>query len=286
MRHESLTLSDGRTLGYSETGDPMAPPIFYCHGFPTCRMELEIIEPVLAANEVEARIIALDRPGYGNSSPLPNRTILDWAADVAQAADLLRIREFAVLGVSGGAPFAMACAVRLPSRVSRLGITVGVGPPGARGIEDSLIFRTAPRFAFMARFQFAMFAKGFERGQDERIFDQTIDNLGRVDRPVLDEPDTKDWFLRTMREAFKQGGKAAALEAGLYLRDWGFAPSSIEAETRLWYGNRDETVPAAVGEWLAGQIPGSILEVWPEHGHFTWMRSDEAASAVALTGAT
>ena len=277
-----LTLSDGRTLAYSEYGDrdPHSPVMVYCHGFPTCRMEPEIFDPILREQGINARIIALDRPGYGGSTHQPGRTFLNWPADVAEAMDMLGVGDFSILGVSGGAPFAMACASKLGLRVSRLGIAVGIGPPAATGIEKSLIFRTAPRLHLIARIQFALFAKGLERGQDERIFRQTIENLGAADVPVLERPETKDWFIRMLRETFKQGGRAAALEAGLYVEEWGFEPTDIETETHLWYGGRDETVPPSVGEWLAERIPNSTLEIWQDHGHFTWMLTEESAELI------
>ena len=86
-----------------------------------------------------------------------------------------------------------------------------------------------------------------------------------------------------MREALKQGGRAAAHDGKLYLNSWGFDVTDIETPTYLWYGARDETVPAGVGEWLADQIPDTTLEVWPETGHFTWMNTPQAAEAIATT---
>ena len=281
LRDGTLALAGGRSLSYALYGDVTDPVVVYCHGYPTCRMELELIEPMLRRHGVEVCVIALDRPGYGGSTFQSGRTFLDWPRTVAGAMDSLGVGSFSVLGVSGGAPYAMACASGLPSRVSRLGVAVGVGPPDATSMERSLIFRTAPRFGLLARVQFALFAKGLEGGKDERIFEQTLKNLGSVDVPILQEPRTKDWFIRMLRETFKQGGKAAALEIGLYLQQWGFDPSEIETETYLWYGGRDETVPAPVGQWLAERIPNSTIEIWPEHGHFTWMLADEVASVVA-----
>jgi pimeloyl-ACP methyl ester carboxylesterase len=64
-----------------------------------------------------------------------------------------------------------------------------------------------------------------------------------------------------MREALKQGGRAAAHEGGIYLRSWGFGVAEVTTETHLWYGSRDETVPAPVGEWLAGQLANADLVV-------------------------
>src|SRR5204862_12764 len=83
---------------------------------------------------VNVRVVTPDRPGIGGSDPSPGRRVLDWADDVAALADRLELDRFAVLGHSGGGPFAAACAHRLPDRVSALGIACGFAPmdrPGA-----------------------------------------------------------------------------------------------------------------------------------------------------------
>ena len=94
----------------------------------------------------------------------------------------------------------------------------------------------------------------------------------------------RNWMTEMMRESFRQGGKAATLEAGLYRRPWGFDLKQIQAETLLWYGRADKTVPAESGRWLADRLQYSDFVLWPEHGHFTWMLGDTAVDVVrALT---
>ena len=278
-----LTLSDGRTMSYGAFGDPDAPPLFYCHGYPTDRIEYDVIAPAVASAGIATRVIVLDRPGYGESTFQSGRTILDWPNDVAEAADQLGIDTFAVVGTSGGGPYAMACAVALPERVTRLGVVVGVGPPNAPGMDESLILKNVSRFGFVRRIQFGMMGYGLNQGRDDQIFDNTIANISEVDRPFLELPENRDWFMRMMREALKQGGRAAAHDGKLYLHSWGFDVTEINAPTYLWYGARDETVPAAVGEWLRGQIPNASFVVWPGTGHFTWMNTPQAAEAIGTT---
>ena len=278
-----LTLSDGRTMSYGAFGDPAAMPLFYCHGYPTDRIEYQVIAPAVASAGIATRVIVLDRPGYGDSTFQSGRTLLDWPNDVAEAADQLGIDTFAVLGTSGGGPYAMACAVSIPDRVTQLGVVVGVGPAHAPGMDESLILENVSRFGFVRRIQFGMMGYGLNQGRDDQIFDSTIANISEVDRPFLERPENRDWFMRMMREALKQGGRAAAHDGKLYLNSWGFDVTDIETHTYLWYGARDETVPATVGEWLAAQIPNASLVVWPDTGHFTWMNTPQAAEAIGTT---
>ena len=103
----TLLLPNGRALCYAVTGDPAGPPVFYFHGWPASRLEAAL------AGDVPVRLIAVDRPGFGGSAPQPGRRLLDWPADVAALAQHLGIETFHVVGVSGGGPFAVACAAVL-----------------------------------------------------------------------------------------------------------------------------------------------------------------------------
>lgn len=137
QRSDTCRLPDGRRLGFLDTAaltpgamDPALPAIFYFHGFPGSRLEAAFL-PLDGC-----RLIGVDRPGYGLSDPAPERRLGDFARDVAALADHLGIARFAVLGVSGGAPYAAACAHALPGRVAAAGLVCGLGPPEAPGMAS------------------------------------------------------------------------------------------------------------------------------------------------------
>ena len=275
-----IELADGRNLAYADWGDSDAPTVMYCHGFPTNLHEIRFLTPTLDRFGVNVRLIVPSRPGYGGSSPQPNRSILDWPNDVAEAADGLGIDRFAVLGVSGGGPYALACGSVLGKRVTRIGIAVGVGPVEAPGMETAQVVTGPSRFGMIRKIQFGMLAYAFKKGQEDRFFEQTLSTMGEADREALADPAARAWFLEMTRESLRQGGGPSAYEAGLYRKAWGFDPATISTETLLRYGGMDKTVPASVGHWLAGRLPRSDYVLWPEHGHFTWMLSDAAAEVI------
>jgi pimeloyl-ACP methyl ester carboxylesterase len=281
-----LDLADGRRLGYSEWGPVDAPPIIYCHGFPSNRRELDLIQPALERRQVQARVVALNRPGYGPSTFQARRGILDWPRDVAEAADRLGIGRFAVLGVSGGCPYALACGYALGDRVTHIGVVVGMGPIEATGMKQATAISGPSAIGVIRRLQFGMAAFAFRKGQEDRFLEQSVASMGSADQEVMARPEVREWFTGVMRESFEQGGRAAAHEATLCRGRWGFDPQQVKAKTRLWYGGIDKTVPASAGRWLADRIPGSDYTLWPQHGHFSWMISDEAAdvAAAAATG--
>src|SRR6266536_1812907 len=104
------------SLAYTHYGDPNGQPVMYFHGWPGSRLEAELVSG--EARTAGALVIAVDRPGMGGSDFQRGRRLLDWADDVVALADALQLERFAVLGVSGGGPYALACAHAIPQRVS------------------------------------------------------------------------------------------------------------------------------------------------------------------------
>src|ERR1041385_8757707 len=119
-------LSDGRRLGYAEYGDLQGWPVFYFHGWPSSRLEPRTAQGVCA--DLNLRLIASDRPGYGLSDFKPRRAIVDGVRDTKELAQQLGIDRFAALGVSGGGPYAAACAATLPERVTMALLVCSMAP--------------------------------------------------------------------------------------------------------------------------------------------------------------
>jgi pimeloyl-ACP methyl ester carboxylesterase len=153
---------------------------------------------------------------------------LDWPRDVAEAADKLGIGDFAVLGVSGGCPYALVCGYVLGDRVTGIGIVVGMGPLDAVGMEQATGISGPSAVGLIRRLQFGMAAFSFRKGQEVRFVEQSVATMGHADQEVMARPEVREWFTELMRESFQQGGRAAAHEAGLYRRRWGFDPQESE----------------------------------------------------------
>lgn len=128
-------LPDGRRLGHALYGDSAGPPVIYMHGFPASRLEAKLLEE--AACEIGVSLITPDRPGLGLSDFQPGRAITDWPGDVAHLADALDLDRFSVVGVSGGCPYALACAHQLGDRVIRTAIIAGMGRWGSHNSRSA-----------------------------------------------------------------------------------------------------------------------------------------------------
>lgn len=91
----TITLPDGRALGYAQYGSKDGPAIICLHGLPGSRIDFARSDgPAKAAG---ARIIAVDRPGIGLSSSHGEATLLSHARDIENLTDALGLNAYAVL---------------------------------------------------------------------------------------------------------------------------------------------------------------------------------------------
>ena len=120
MTDHTIDLPDGRTVGFADHGAADGTPVLWCHGGPGSRLEpLQVAD---AAVESGFRLIGIDRPGYGRSTPQPDRTIAGWIPEALTVMDSLDIDRFFTVGVSTGGAYALALAALEPDRV--LGVVV------------------------------------------------------------------------------------------------------------------------------------------------------------------
>jgi pimeloyl-ACP methyl ester carboxylesterase len=266
----TLLLGDGRRLGYAQYGQPDGEPLFYFHGHPGSRLEARFAHK--AAAEAGLRVIALDRPGYGLSDFQPGRVITDWPADVAEAADLLRIGRFSVAGASGGGPYALACAWLLPGRVIRAGVISGVGPYQVHGItrgmrwQNRIGFQWCSRWPALAR-ALMRFMRRNITSHPERTIEAIARAMSPADAAVVRRPEVRDVLIADITEAFRQGIQGASLEMALLGQPWGFSLREIQSEVHLWQGEADNLVPPAMGKYQAAQIPHCHATLLPGEGH-------------------
>ncbi len=257
-----VRLPDGRGIAVEEYGDPAGPVVLYFHGWPACRLEAGLIP------DLSARLLSFDRPGYGRSTPQPGRTLLDWPRDVAYVADRLGLDRFHVVGLSGGGPYAAACAHAMPDRVISLALVSPVPPAHAvskRAPGVGHLFRLG-RYPRLARRIFA-FARPLLRRRI--ITPRTIVGRGlpAADRAML-TPETMAGLARVWREGFGRGIMGALSDAEIYARDWAFPLDAIRVPTSLWYGAQDSLIPeSALAPYAA--IPGIRWHVHQGEGHYS-----------------
>lgn len=268
--NQTLTLNDGRKLGFAEYGDLAGKPVFHFHGSAGSRLGRPVDETILT--DLGIRLITTDRPGHGLSDPQPDRLLLDWPEDIRRLADHLDIDRFRVLGWSAGGPYALACACRLPERIIAAAIVSGVAPPDrpspyrGLGIANRLLMfaiRRVPRLLVL----FRRMGYALIMGDPDVVIRKFSSSLPPPDRQLFELPAIRNMFLMEIKEGYRQGWLGPAEDDMITNRRWGFHLQDISAKIDLWQGELDRNVPLSQAHYQHQQLPNSRLTVWPGQGH-------------------
>lgn len=266
------SLPDGRRLAYTEYGDPRGHPTLYFHGFPGSRLEAQLADA--SAAQAQVRLIAIDRPGFGGSDYQAHRSLMDWPADVACLADALQLGQFTVVGVSGGAPYAAACARQMPQRLDALGMVSGIAPLNdAARLHGMLLpnrwtLKLARRWPRLLRA--ALRPAGLlMKYQPGVMITLLARRLPAPDCKVLTRPRVQQILTASLAESLRTGTRGHACELSILTRPWGFEIADITVPVLLWHGRRDRIIPVAHAHYLHQTLPRSSCRVFAAEAHFS-----------------
>ncbi|MGP3536755.1 alpha/beta fold hydrolase [Microbacterium sp. RD1] len=269
----SLTLPTGRVLAWDEYGDPNGPAVFHFHGSPANRLLAQSV--VDAAERVGVRLISPDRPGCGDSTFDAERTVRSWPADVMAIADFLDIAEFAVIGGSGGGPYALACAALIPDRIVEAYVVCGVGPldtaekrAAMNPINRDMFEVASGGPAAAIPLVEAMVGKSAAHGEDAGILGKLMSLTPPADAAAMQsDPTLIDWMARVFALANQREADGPAYDLWLFTQPWELDLASIDIPVKFHAGAHDINVPFAHVQHQHESIPGSTLRIWPDDGH-------------------
>jgi pimeloyl-ACP methyl ester carboxylesterase len=281
LTSQMMELSDGRRLGYAEYGDLNGNPVFYIHGNLGSRLEAAFVEEENLL-DLGIRLICLDRPGMGLSDFQPDRQILDLPDDILELADHIGLskEQFTIMGGSGGGPYALACAYKIPSeRLKCCSVVSGLGPyefdktgMDSRSKNQLVIASYFPwMHRFLLWFMMGRKAKTENRKWWEKNFQKLHKSLPFPDQEVVSNPKIVDRMIEKTIEAFQQGSKGPAHDFKLYTKPWQFKLEDIPSETKvfLFHGELDANVPLSMARIISQQLPNCNSKFFPNEGHLS-----------------
>jgi pimeloyl-ACP methyl ester carboxylesterase len=267
---------DDRMLSVEDWGDPGGRPVFLLHGTPGSRFGPRPRAALLY--RLGIRLIAYDRPGYGDSTRLPGRSVARAAHDVATIADALGIESFAVVGRSGGGPHALGCAALLPHRVTRAAALVSPAPRDAAGLDwyAGMTPQNVERFNVAERGIVALAERIVPHADAIRAdpvahLPFVMDGLPASDRRVLSDFGIRTMLASNFSEAFKSSAAGWIDDVIAFVSPWGFDPAVITRPVVLWHGREDRFMPVGHSRWLARRVQSAALTI-ESGGHFGAMR--------------
>ena len=265
-----LKLPDGRQLCFAEYGDPKGQPIFVFHGNPNSRLLWGVIpgSPFLP----NVRLIAPDRPGFGQTDFKEDVTTLEnWPNDITVLADSLGIKKFAVFGPSGGGPYALSCAWKIPERLTSVGIFASVGPFIPETDKNiaapvRMMWAKAPKLPGLFKLQMKLFA-WLARKYTKLYIKMVLKEFSETDRKDYERLNIAELIQVDRNEGYRQGGIGTWYDA-MIPGNWPIPLNEIKTKVYLWQGEEDISVPLSMGQYMAEKLPNCEAKFIKGVGHF------------------
>jgi pimeloyl-ACP methyl ester carboxylesterase len=264
-----------RKLDVLVSGPGSGLPLVFHHGTPG---GLVGYGPMVEAASVRGlRTVLYARPGYGGSTPMPDRLVADAAADVAAILDQIGADQFITAGWSGGGPHALACAARMPGRCLAAASIAGPAPHDTKALDwlDGMADENVAEFNAAAAGE-AELTKFLEKEAGplrEVVGADVAKSLGGLvsgaDKAALTS-DFAEYLAALMRAGVSLGIDGWRDDDLAFTRGWGFGVAALGgAAVAIWQGDEDRMVPRAHGDWLAANISMARARLLPGDGHLT-----------------
>jgi pimeloyl-ACP methyl ester carboxylesterase len=281
----TVRVAGNREIGIYEYGDPAGAPVFAMHGTPACGAGFDWADA--GAREHGLRLIAPDRSGIGHSTRVPMAPVRDYAGELAELADALEIDRFAVLGYSGGGPYAVAAAAGLPDRVQTAAIVAGAGEIGTWATLSELS-RSDRQLTWLS-LHTPIAARAVLRSADfgarlaPRIAVWSVaSEMPPNDRAVMRELGSPRQALALFTQALAHSSAGVVDDYARIARPWDVDFTAISVPVHCWHGTADTLVPLAHTESLMERLPNAQLTTWPGEGHLAFITHvREVLAAVA-----
>ncbi|GAB3770869.1 pimeloyl-ACP methyl ester carboxylesterase [Nocardioides ginsengisegetis] len=268
----SVAVRGGRRLSFAEYGSPRGPAIVWMHGTPGARRQIPL-EARAHAERHGLRIIGIDRPGIGSSTPHLYSDVLDWTGDLEILLDALAVDTVRLIGLSGGGPYVLAAGAALPDRVHGVGVLGGVAPTRGVDAADGGVIQLAVWAAPLLRV--ARVPLGVALTQAIRLVRPLagpgLDLYAALqppgDRNLLARPEFKAMFLDDLLNGSRFQTSAPLNDLLLFTRHWGFTAADVRVPVRWWHGDDDHIVPFRHGQHLVDRLPDATMSVIDGESH-------------------
>jgi len=247
FRVVTVELPNQVQLQYVEQGDSRGFPLILLHGYVDSWRSFERVLPYLPES---IRTFALTQRGHGDASrPATGYRPGDFAMDLLEFMDVLRLKKAVIAGGSSGGIIARRFAIDHPTRIS--GLILAGSPltlhnkPGVIKLWDSTISKLVdpmdPRF--VSEFMMSNVAQQVPRAFLKTMLRENLKVPARV------------W--KTTLKGLLEDGSSGEL-------------NKIKAPTLIVWGDKDVVVPPSDQKTLLEQISGSRLVVYPGAGHMLY----------------
>jgi pimeloyl-ACP methyl ester carboxylesterase len=273
-----VSLRDGRAMGYAEYGPADGTPVVFLAGA-GCGRLMSFGDDVLRKRQV--RLISVDRPGLGMSSPHPDKTLASVAADVAHLVDELAGHPVPLVANSQGAPFGLA--------VARAGAATGVVL--ASPVDD--MAHPPMRAALPEHYRTLLDDVAADPGRavivlsnatPDGLIDMVMRDHPASDTPVYGDPAFRACYLAALSDGFRDGADGYARDTVLAMTAWPECLFTVDVPVAVLMGADDHAHSPDGGRTLAARLGATLSVVDGVGGSLLWARPDLVLDALDALG--
>jgi pimeloyl-ACP methyl ester carboxylesterase len=272
-RGKIIQLENGADVALDEYGDPAGSPVIFCHGWPSSRTMAALTDD--AARVLGIRIISPDRPGIRHSTHQAERRLLDWPPLLHELTKKLGIEKFRMLGISGGAPYALAAAWAMPDQVEAIALVSGA-PPIYELTDHSGLLVLYRWMLALHRARPKLLRKLFRAARPFasvriplRLRPLLLRILQPCDAVVLRDSQAFEACFESQRQAWLASADGVMADAEIYARPWGFPLEQVRVPVRLWHGKSDRTFAFRLAQAMAARLPNCEARFVENAGHYS-----------------
>jgi pimeloyl-ACP methyl ester carboxylesterase len=273
----SVKLADRRTLGFAAIGAGDGFPVVYMHG--AIGSPLRVSDDLAAAIErAGLRWICVQRPGFGLSDPHPRRTMVSFASDLPELCRQLQLERVAILGVSAGGPYALACGYAAPELVGAVAVCSSLSPLCSQWEVPGLAIHLRTGMRLLARHPHGC-ARVLDRimalAREHPEWMLALMRRGAPapkDRELIEDAEAGNTAVNGLLAACGGGVDGLIEDFLVCSRRWGFPLGEVNVPVHLWHGLQDKLVPAEHAWQLVSSLPNCRPAFDPDEGHFFFRR--------------
>lgn len=267
--------SDQVQVSYDIYGDSESKQaILFFHGFPGSHLQGSFLNQKL--KDLNQVMVAVDRPGYGNSSWI-NPKEWDLATQAySQLMTSLGFDKITIMGVSGGSPMAHMTASRLNERVLQLIVVCGLASFSKLNRPSFSI--NQKRLLDLAKlipttFLKIILNKGLSSFKPEKRLQHLIQTLHESDREVLAAPKNQDLLLQSMKWARNQGSHGIVWDSQIFCQDWLHQFCDLthfkKFSTIYYHGENDFLLSPTMSLLMHQSVSQSTYRLIKNQGHYS-----------------
>lgn len=269
-----IELPDGRILAYKIYGKPIGKPILFFHGFGS---SAAAIDPDLDwLEQKNAYILAVQRPGYGNSYIKKGYMMSDFAHDIKYVIDRLGIDKVSVVGWSAGGLYSQVFAQMYPERVESISLVSSAIPFNNK--QSSKVLPTNWKMIHMMNRLFPFLSKRFFNNlsnkindQLDRTIEQSIKEMIESDRMIVNQPTIREKITHGAQEAYQHKGLAVYYDALAMTEKIDNTNHLTPFKVYIWQGDQDRIWTLKTSEYLRGRYQNAVLQIVEGQGHLLYL---------------